>query len=252
MSSILKALRKLEEEKSAQQEGSVDIARDILRLPLRRRNSKRSWLLPAGAAVFLLSAVIALAFFLPQGKEPLSTAPVAPGLQAAPSPAISLPAVSPSVPAAHTAPPPSRAQEVVPSAPSRRSTGSLKNVPAEETVVEVSVDNPSLPSLAESSPPKERKKQPAASGKSSRPSVPPLPPLPKGERFSSVAPKSEPSFRLSGIAYQDDPEARVAVVNDLPVMKGTSIEGAMVQEILPDRVRLALPGGGALDLFLEP
>ncbi|MBE0599431.1 MAG: general secretion pathway protein GspB, partial [Desulfuromonadales bacterium] len=51
-----------------------------------------------------------------------------------------------------------------------------------------------------------------------------------------------PDLVVSGIVYLDDPEARLAVVNDLPVMLGTTIEGATVVEILSDRVRFRRDG----------
>ena len=43
---------------------------------------------------------------------------------------------------------------------------------------------------------------------------------------------------LSGIVYQDDPESRIAIINDLPVMEGTLVEGYEVRMISPDRVLL--------------
>ncbi len=44
--------------------------------------------------------------------------------------------------------------------------------------------------------------------------------------------------RLSGIVYQDNPDSRLAIINDLPVMEGTLVEGYQVQMIYPDRVLL--------------
>lgn len=45
-----------------------------------------------------------------------------------------------------------------------------------------------------------------------------------------------PYLQLSGIAYRQNPAERIAILNDLPVMQGTSIEGAKVIDILSDRV----------------
>jgi general secretion pathway protein B len=53
---------------------------------------------------------------------------------------------------------------------------------------------------------------------------------------------ARPNLVLSGIVFQPDRQARLAVVNDLPVMEGTVIEGARVEEILADRVRFAWEG----------
>jgi general secretion pathway protein B len=59
------------------------------------------------------------------------------------------------------------------------------------------------------------------------------------------APKSGagiPSLVVSGIAYLGDKDGRIAVVNDLPVMVGNLVDGARVEEILPDRVRFSRDG----------
>lgn len=44
--------------------------------------------------------------------------------------------------------------------------------------------------------------------------------------------------RLSGIVYQQDPQSRLAIINDLPVMEGTLVEDFEVKTIYPDRVIL--------------
>ncbi len=44
---------------------------------------------------------------------------------------------------------------------------------------------------------------------------------------------------LSGIVYQDDPASRIAIINDLPVMEGTLVEGYEIEMITPDRVVLS-------------
>jgi general secretion pathway protein B len=51
-----------------------------------------------------------------------------------------------------------------------------------------------------------------------------------------------PALKLTGIAFQEDRAARLAVINDLPVMEGTMIEGARVMEISEDRVRFNYSG----------
>lgn len=47
---------------------------------------------------------------------------------------------------------------------------------------------------------------------------------------------------LSGIVYQQQAEARMAILNDLPVMEGTEIAGYTLREIFPDRIRLSRNG----------
>ena len=47
---------------------------------------------------------------------------------------------------------------------------------------------------------------------------------------------------LSGVVYQQQENARMAILNDLPVMEGTVIAGYTLQEIFPDRVVLTRAG----------
>jgi general secretion pathway protein B len=64
-------------------------------------------------------------------------------------------------------------------------------------------------------------------------------------------PADAPPLAVTGIAFNSDPESRMAVVNGLPVMPGTIIEGVKVEEILPDRVRFS-GGGSVFEIFLQP
>ncbi len=57
-----------------------------------------------------------------------------------------------------------------------------------------------------------------------------------------------PTLRVDGIAFQDGAEG-VAVVNGIPVSKGTSIGGARVDEIQRDRV-LFSHGGRKIEVFM--
>jgi len=68
MSSILKALKKLEEQKSEKKEGAVNIARDILRTS---RNAKKAenWILPTAVVALLLTGAM-VAYFLVGGFSP--------------------------------------------------------------------------------------------------------------------------------------------------------------------------------------
>jgi len=51
-----------------------------------------------------------------------------------------------------------------------------------------------------------------------------------------------PRLVVSGIAYQSNAESRMAVVNDLPVLAGTTVAGVEVVEILPDKVVFRFKG----------
>lgn len=44
---------------------------------------------------------------------------------------------------------------------------------------------------------------------------------------------------LSGIVFQQESNSRLAIINDLPVMEGTLIEGYEVRSISPDKVVIA-------------
>ncbi|NVN89530.1 MAG: hypothetical protein HXX11_02905 [Desulfuromonadales bacterium] len=57
-----------------------------------------------------------------------------------------------------------------------------------------------------------------------------------------------PTLKVNGIAFQDGTDS-VAVVNDIPVAKGSLIEGVRVDEILRDRVQFS-SGGEKLEIFL--
>ncbi|ORJ63599.1 general secretion pathway protein GspB [Geothermobacter hydrogeniphilus] len=165
MSSILKALKKLEEEKNRRQQGKVDIATDILRAT--GRSGKRNWLMPLILIVLVLGGTLGGMFvarmFLPEAmRQPVQTPPVQ-------TPPVQTPPVQ---------------------------TQPAQSQPAQS--------------------------QPAQSQ--------------PADRFE------HPRLVVSGIAYQSNAENRMAVVNDLPVLAGTTVAGVEVVEILPDKVVFRFKG----------
>lgn len=66
-----------------------------------------------------------------------------------------------------------------------------------------------------------------------------------------VKPLPENLPLLSGIVYQQQKDARMAILNDLPVMEGTVIAGYTLQEIFPGHVIL-LRQGQTFSLPLNP
>lgn len=56
---------------------------------------------------------------------------------------------------------------------------------------------------------------------------------------------------LSGIVYQQQKDARMAILNDLPVMEGTVIAGFTLQKIFPDHVVLSRQGQ-SFSISLQP
>jgi hypothetical protein len=58
-----------------------------------------------------------------------------------------------------------------------------------------------------------------------------------------------PAFRVTEIYHQPE-GGSMAVVEGLPVMEGTMVNGAMVAQILSDRVRLVVDGN-PVEILLE-
>jgi general secretion pathway protein B len=194
MSSILKALRKLEEEKSRSREGAPDIARDILKSGPRRQTSP--WNAPVIWGAVVLAAGAACILLVWKGEFPS-------------------PPARPQVPAKISA---AGEKNSVPSA-SASKPGNFKSLspPSEPANLREPVARAHAPRFAE------------------RETAEPL-----------------PSLKLTGIAFQDGRESRLAVVNELPVMEGTMIAGARVVEISRDRVRFDVSGRSFEVLLDEP
>lgn len=183
MSSILKALRKLEDEKSSLGEGNVDLARDILKRNYAARKTVSLWLPMVMAAMFLVAGGSAAWWYFGFLTTPQQQ----------------LPAVK-------------MASPVV----------TIEKLPDPEPIVPVII-----PEAVETHPkPIDR---PATSVDNKV--VKTLPP-----------PIDIPLLRVDEIVFQQQPSARLAVINDLPVMEGTDIDGARVVEIMPGSVRFSIRG----------
>jgi len=217
MSSILKALKRLEEDKAERSDAPVDIGRDILRQPRRQRRSTNLSALPLAVAGSLV--VAGVLFVLIVWKS--STAP---DFATKAEPVVSMP---PSVPLQSVAVPAERPA-----------------VHREPEVVEVRLAAPPVaianePAVAPTARSAIRPAETTAVVKAPE-SKPPAEPAAAAVVQQQAA---RPHLTVSGIVFQSDRQARLAVVNDLPVMEGTVIEGARVEEILADRVRFAWEGG---------
>ncbi len=199
MSSILKALRKLESDKSAMGEGSVDIGRDILKRSYQVPEERpRGVILIAVGVITVVAGLGAVWIF---------------GLD---SPVENRPQAVP---------------QVVESVP----------VAAPESVVTLALPATDIPLP--------RLKQPArVSGVGNKQSVAGAESAPSPLKSTASQPGALPAgmvipeLLVEEIVYQADPGARLAVVNDLPVMEGTMIDNVQVVEILPDRVRFSVQG----------
>ncbi len=199
MSSILKALQKLEQEKVTRQETPVDIAKDIL-APHRLNRRRLIWLICCGMAIIALLAVLTtyalMGGFSPR-PDPLVTVVVPP---------LDIPVAIPAKPAALV-----------------RTTVKQPSQPSIKTPVAPTYPAPKITALPVPAAPQPPVAAPVES-RESRPVVPPLP---------------TPALAVTGIAYQQGSAARMAVVNGRSVMEGTIIDGARVEAILQDRVRFS-------------
>lgn len=211
MSSILEALKKLEDEKAARLIGAGNIAGKVVKSGHRVKEQPR-WLLPLAMAVVAIVAIVAtyIATLTKYRHEhsAVSMQPETVSTNQQPVPTksqqISVPSVSPgSLPSISS--PVVRTEPIPPSPPIK---------------VEKQASPPinSLPRLPESE-----------SGQMEKPSD--LPQL--------AVPSAPPQLKVAGIAWQKGNAERMAIVNGKPVTEGAVVEGAKVEEIFPDRVRFS-------------
>jgi general secretion pathway protein B len=237
MSSILKALKKLEEEKARREGGGGDLARDILRGAQRRRGLRGWWLLPigligGGLAVF---AVLGQLSQTPnQGGRPTSPASARAYLneKAPPTTLTESPGtVADGADREHAAPEPDPAVQPAAGQDARRQ-------PPEDRMASVQsrpiADEPQAASARDAADPVAEE-------------------APGNDLAADATAGREPTgdLVLSGIALQDGNATGMAIINGLPVMEGTVIEGARVEAVLPDRVRLKRDGE-VFELLLRP
>lgn len=268
MSSILKALRKLEEEKAALGEGGVDLSRDILKRSAPQRSSGNPLLLKVVLVTVLTIALIALLWVLLGSTEQTETVAVSAAVVRADNNPVTPPAPVP--------------QAVQPEpAVERKALSELVPIPAkvktEEPVkpAEVSVEEPQVvvvkiePEVIPSPEAKtvETVKKPVVVTPAApkpevveavEPVAEPAPAVvpeqtPLVETLPTVAvpqpvapeqtlPEGLPELWVSAIAFKPQPGERLAVVNDLPVMEGTSVDGVQIVEILETGVRFSWQG----------
>ena len=182
MSSILKALRKVEDEKAAIGEGSVDLAHDILKRNFATKGTF-PWAVILSWIIFLLFLLAASWWYLQDNQEllPSVVETVHPVVQTEP-------VLPPTQPVAAEYHPPEK-QVVVTSAPD-----------AEPAIVD-------------------------------RPST-----------AATTLSVDIPALQIEEIVFHQQASLRLAVVNGLPVMEGTDIEGARIEKIFPDRVQFYFQG----------
>lgn len=117
--------------------------------------------------------------------------------------------------------------------------------PAVETIPVVTL--PPEPVAVESLAPPSRKPTTVAAKKIVHNQAPAK--VTKPQKPAAVASQPKPlplpdhiDLNVAEIFYQDDSTNSMAVVNDLPVMPGTAVDGALVQVIRPDHVVFRIDG----------
>jgi general secretion pathway protein B len=205
MSSILEALKKLEDEKAAKISGAGEIAGKVVK-PKRREKPRQKWFYPAVMA--MVAALSVLATYLIMGgssrhKEVVENSPLQVN-QVPPNPA---------------------AEPVTPRHPA--------------TVPQVRSTTPGKPITQNTPLPLPAGPKPAAG--ISKPEQQPLTAtqVNSGPEVKTDSKPHFPQLKITGIGWQKDSANRLAIVNGRPVSEGSTIDGAKVVEIFPDRVRFS-------------
>lgn len=222
MSSILKALKKLEQEKAARKPDSFRIDAEILRGGAQRSFFSTGASL-AAIALFLCGVGATYLFMKhDQAFAPVQQSQASKNGVKGESSAAATPFPVSAIPAAEPQPRP----------------------PAKEI---------SAPEKSEPAPRPMEKQQHTQRVKSAVIAPQAVPPEPKPASPSvPVAPlvtPAKPVLKVNGIAFQDGADS-VAVINGVTVSKGSVIEGARVEEIQKDRVRFSR-GGEMFDSILD-
>lgn len=214
MSSILKALKKLEDEKTSHSPDSLKIDSDILKGSHDSR--KMSPLSALLALLLMFGGGAAAAYFIMKKNTAPPVAATPPAVTAAtanpPSPAIS-PVTKPVQPVAKTAPVPAQKKPSVAAVQKQQP----KKVPA------TTAKRPVAKAPARTAAPLTNEKPLQAD---SRPN----------NELPAAASASVPTLRVNGIAFQNNSADSMAIINGTPVSSGSTIEGATVEEIARDRV----------------
>jgi general secretion pathway protein B len=219
MSLILDALKKLEQEKAARRDGTVNIAAEILRPDRLHPKSKRIALFTVAAGAAGLAAIAVLA--LMGGSD---------GLMKYFTPTPAVPPAAPQMVTPVIAPPAQSPQK--PEEPSvTRSRTDVKNVEFRSSVKSTESRASQSPAVSRTQPVDEAPKKTADASQS----------------FSN---ESLPSLKVSGIVWQEERNVRRAFINGIIAVEGTVIDGAKVIEIYPTRVRF-FRGGKSFEVKIE-
>ncbi|KAB0669689.1 hypothetical protein F6V30_12885 [Oryzomonas sagensis] len=218
MSSILKALKKLEEEKSARTPDALKIDSEILRGGSSSRFPYRNVILLA--VLFFICGSLFTYLYVKRGANPAGTA-------------------APTVPSPERTIPPRAAVTEAPGkvVPADRPRRQAQDAPAPVSVA--------APHAKPPKPPKHpRAALPATAGQAQPGAVAqPVVAVP------SAPSRRIPTLRVDGIAYHFGSADSLAVVNGNTVFVGATVEGAKVEDIGKDHIRFSY-GGEKFDVSL--
>lgn len=244
MSSILKALKKVEEEKNARQ-NAAPLASDVVK-PRRGRQPVSRWKIPAALAAVALVAVLSTYAVMggfsssKQGKAVAvasmgaassAPAPVAEQVQPVTFPADGASAGTPAQSGS------GQKTEVVALSAARQPINPPLRVAAGNGSISPATKSAPASAVkpAATTPAVALSRQPEAFVRTTTGSV--------------VVRDNHAEFKVNGIAWQKESSSRLAVVNGVAVTQGATVDGAKVVEILPDRVRLSR-GGRTFEVVL--
>lgn len=221
MSSILKALKKLEDDKAARRPDALKIDSEIL-----RSSDTPSRLSPVSAIVLamllLAGGSSATYFFMQRDKAPAPVAVQTPAASVQNKPVVPAPPVIKT----------ERLPAEVPVVPS----ASLKK--AEVSRPKADNTPPPIKTATVAAPPAPKQIKPAPPAK---PVQQARAAVPTGASPASSA-KGAPALRVNGIAFNDGGGDSVAMINGVPLSSGAAIEGVKVEEIYNNRVRFSYNG----------
>ena len=220
MSSILKALEKVEESQNSKRPGgAAGLA--------RRRERRPAWLIPAWAVGG--AAVASLVTFAVMGGFSPSPAPTAQPAATAVDPlpvAVTLPTPVATVPAAAPAQAEPVVRKVDAPVPAAASVPAPKAVAKTGRVAPAAVAKPAAASPVT---------VPAATTEAE--------PVPAAQAQEAVSEQPRQEIRVTGIAWQGNSESSFAMVNGRAIRQGGTVDGFKVERILEDSVRFSGSNG---------
>jgi general secretion pathway protein B len=227
MSSILKALKRLEQENSTRKPDSYKIDAEILKSSSSRKTSSVG-IIFAACAVFACGSFAAYLYLK-------NTMPPASVIATTPAPRPEIRAETPVVTVTPPEPPVILPADQIMAQPKVIAPATVKAMP---TFIQ--------PDLQQRQP---QPVKPAETAQQSvKESADPNTVTPTATRVN--APSKPAVLKLDGIAFQDGGADSLAVINGTTVSKGSMIEGARIDEVLKDRVKFSR-GGERFEIILD-